>query len=39
MPVDAAGSVADVISNFWVDGSATADDLTAHLKDVFESLQ
>ena len=36
---DAAGSLADVLGNFWVDSSASAEDLTAQLTDEFSILQ
>lgn len=35
---DAAGSIADVLGNFWVDKSADAESLIEELKSTFESL-
>lgn len=36
---DAAGSIADVLGNFWVDTSASGDDLIGQLQDAFSSLR
>ncbi|MER5173734.1 ABC transporter substrate-binding protein [Thioclava sp. GXIMD2076] len=36
---DVAGSIGDVLDNFWVDTGASAEDLAAELQDVFADFQ